>query len=126
MKNKQAVIIHRHYRAKIKKIKAKCRQIVIKANTFRSYKRKFENERKKVLSISGLLRDAYNAALLNKSAQDKHFKTRKMIFQQIVAAIVKLGGKSDLLSIVGSYGDTLTNKEILQQLREWNRKNKKQ
>ncbi|MFI0849244.1 hypothetical protein [Mesorhizobium sp. IMUNJ 23232] len=32
----------------------------------------------------------------------------------------KLGAKSDLLSIIGSYGDTLQDEEVLEALRDWN------
>jgi hypothetical protein len=32
----------------------------------------------------------------------------------------KLGAKSDLLSIIGSYGDTLKDQDVLEALRYWN------
>lgn len=44
----------------------------------------------------------------------------KEIYQEILTAIVNLNGQSDLLSILGSYRDTLTDAEVLSQLREWN------
>lgn len=31
-----------------------------------------------------------------------------------------LGARSDLLRIIGSYGDTLPDEEVLDQLRQWN------
>lgn len=32
----------------------------------------------------------------------------------------ELGAQSDLLRIVGSYGDTLQDTEVLEQMRQWN------
>ena len=42
------------------------------------------------------------------------------INQEIYKAIEKLGGNPDLLSIIGSIGDTLPDEEILFQLRRYN------
>jgi len=39
---------------------------------------------------------------------------------QIYLAMAKLGTQSDLLSIVGSWGDTLTDETVLDRLRHWN------
>lgn len=42
------------------------------------------------------------------------------ISQQIYRALEILGAESDLLSIIGSYGDTLSDDEILDMLKDWN------
>lgn len=39
---------------------------------------------------------------------------------QMYAACQKLGARSDLLGIIGSYGDTLTDREVLDRLKRWN------
>ncbi len=39
---------------------------------------------------------------------------------ELYEAARHLGAKSDLLRIIGSYGDTLCDEEVLDQLREWN------
>jgi hypothetical protein len=39
---------------------------------------------------------------------------------ELYEAARKLGAKSDLLSIIGSYGDTLSDQEVLDALRQWN------
>lgn len=46
--------------------------------------------------------------------------TQNKIVQQLGIAIAHLGGKSDLLCIVGSLGDTLPESQILEMLEEWN------
>lgn len=45
--------------------------------------------------------------------------TLKGIIHNLIEAVDALGAKSDLLSIVGSFGDTLTDTEVFQQLEEW-------
>jgi hypothetical protein len=45
---------------------------------------------------------------------------KTLIALELVEAIRKLGGKSDLLGIVGSYGDTLPDDSVLDALRRWN------
>uniref|UniRef100_UPI00404746E7 hypothetical protein n=1 Tax=Mariniflexile sp. TaxID=1979402 RepID=UPI00404746E7 len=45
------------------------------------------------------------------------------IVEQIYKSIEILGGKSDILSIIGSIGDTLDDDEILVYLKSWNRLN---
>jgi hypothetical protein len=45
---------------------------------------------------------------------------KAQIALELYAAIQQLGGKSDLLRIVGSYGDTLSDDEVLDALRQWN------
>lgn len=45
---------------------------------------------------------------------------RNKINSQIYQAFKKLGAGPDLLSIIGSYGDTLDDSEILSLLTEWN------
>ena len=42
------------------------------------------------------------------------------IIWQLSKVIKHLGGKSDILAITGSYGDTQTDEEILEMLRFWN------
>ena len=42
------------------------------------------------------------------------------IASELYKAIRHLGGGAHLLSIVGSYGDTLEDDEVLSQLRAWN------
>lgn len=43
------------------------------------------------------------------------------IAAELYKAIERLDAGSDLLSIIGSYGDTLSDQEVLDLLREWNR-----
>lgn len=45
---------------------------------------------------------------------------RTLIALELHAAIRKLGGKSDLLAILGWYGDPLRDDEVLRGLRRWN------
>ncbi|GAA4943844.1 hypothetical protein GCM10023314_16100 [Algibacter agarivorans] len=45
------------------------------------------------------------------------------IISQIYKVIENLGGKSDILSIIGSIGDTHNDDEILEYLKTWNRLN---
>lgn len=44
------------------------------------------------------------------------------IKNEIADAMLKLGAKSDLISIVMSWGDTLPQNDILQMMKEWNSK----
>jgi hypothetical protein len=44
----------------------------------------------------------------------------RQISKELYEAIKSLGGGAELLSIVGSYGDTLDDDEVLSQLRTWN------
>ena len=39
---------------------------------------------------------------------------------EMYEAARRLGARSDLLRIIGSYGDTLPDEEVLDQLRQWN------
>ncbi len=50
---------------------------------------------------------------------------KKAIYDEIIKAIMNLGAKSDLLCTLGSYGDTLSDGEVLDQLRSWNRAHSK-
>lgn len=45
---------------------------------------------------------------------------KKEIKEQIYKAIEKLGGKSDILAIIGSIDDTMTDEEIIVELETWN------
>lgn len=47
-------------------------------------------------------------------------KLKAEIAVEIYRALQKLGAKSDLLSIAGSFGDTLTDQQVLNALRRWN------
>ncbi len=42
------------------------------------------------------------------------------IIDEITKSLVILGAKSDLLSIIGSWSDTLSDKEVLESLKHWN------
>jgi hypothetical protein len=46
--------------------------------------------------------------------------TTKQIATELYRAIRLLGGNSHLLSIVGSYGDTADDDQVLAMLRAWN------
>jgi hypothetical protein len=46
--------------------------------------------------------------------------TKAKIAHELYEAVRKLGAKSDLLSIIGSFGDTLNDEEVLEALRDWN------
>jgi hypothetical protein len=45
---------------------------------------------------------------------------KAQIARELCQAIRHLGGGGQLLSIVGSYGDTLDDDDVLRQLRVWN------
>ena len=45
------------------------------------------------------------------------------IIKELQKTVYILGAKSDLLCITGSYDDTLSDKEVLLYLSEWNRLN---
>jgi len=47
----------------------------------------------------------------------------KEIFSELYLVAEKLGADCHLLSILGSYGDTLNTEEILFYLKEWNSNN---
>ena len=51
---------------------------------------------------------------------DKLTETQGMIVSQLCHAVRDLGGDQGLLSILGSWGDTLPDAEILQMLTEYN------
>jgi hypothetical protein len=42
------------------------------------------------------------------------------ITAELYRALEELGAKSDLLSIVGSWGDSLSDEQVLSMLRAWN------
>lgn len=48
-------------------------------------------------------------------------RTRE-IAAELYHAVALLGAKSDLLSIIGSWGDSLNDDQIVAYLREWNAK----
>jgi hypothetical protein len=41
---------------------------------------------------------------------------------ELLDVLRKLGGKSDILGLVGSYGDTLDDQEVVDGVRRWNSK----
>jgi hypothetical protein len=45
---------------------------------------------------------------------------RDAIIRECTKAAKNLGAKSDLLGILCSYGETLTDDEVLEELRHWN------
>lgn len=47
-------------------------------------------------------------------------RTKTAIADELVVALKRLGADPELLSIIGSYGDTLSDEEVLQLLRDWN------
>lgn len=51
---------------------------------------------------------------------DDPMKIHWLIKGELYRACEKLGAGRDLLSIIGSYGDTLEPDEILSMLQEWN------
>ena len=46
--------------------------------------------------------------------------TDALIREELQKALRKLGAKSDLLSIVGSWGDTMSDEWVLGALQQWN------
>ncbi len=48
---------------------------------------------------------------------------KTQIAHELYRAIKVTGGNGQLLSIVGSYGDTLDDDDVLALLRSWNRRN---
>ena len=47
-------------------------------------------------------------------------KARNYDTEELLTVIRNLGGKSDILGLVGSYGDTLDDEDVLHALRVWN------
>jgi hypothetical protein len=47
-------------------------------------------------------------------------RTKAAIIPELFTAIRRCDGSPELLSIIGSYGDTLDDKEVLQLLKDWN------
>uniref|UniRef100_A0A6M3XH43 Uncharacterized protein n=1 Tax=viral metagenome TaxID=1070528 RepID=A0A6M3XH43_9ZZZZ len=50
-------------------------------------------------------------------------KIKDAIIKELQKTVYILGARSDLLCITGSYNDTLSDKEVLFQVSEWNRLN---
>lgn len=50
----------------------------------------------------------------------KFTDTQYAIIQQIITAVDKLGGKSDVVAPIASWGDTLSDEDVLTQLMEYN------
>ncbi len=46
---------------------------------------------------------------------------RSRIATELYEAARRLGADSELLRIIGSYGDTMTDEEVLEALKLWNR-----
>lgn len=55
----------------------------------------------------------------------KKTKIEYEIMREISKAIRILGGKSDILGTIGSYGDTLSDKDVLLCLKQWNEANER-
>jgi hypothetical protein len=53
----------------------------------------------------------------------KMTKIEEAIFNELTQAVENLGGKSDLLSIIGSFKNTLSDEEVLMELKYWNKVN---
>ena len=51
------------------------------------------------------------------------YSIKEQLIQELITTITNLNAKSDLLCIVCSYGDTLSDEKILEQLKEWNKVN---
>jgi hypothetical protein len=47
-------------------------------------------------------------------------KTKAKIAHELYEAVRKLDPASDLLCIIGSYGDTVDDDDVLERLRQWN------
>ncbi|MFI0849559.1 hypothetical protein [Mesorhizobium sp. IMUNJ 23232] len=47
-------------------------------------------------------------------------KTKAKIAHELYEAVRKLDANSGLLCIIGSYGDTVDDEEVLERLRQWN------
>lgn len=70
-----------------------------------------ENEMKEKLIASG------SVYLCSESQTNDKFGP---IVVEISKAIKSLGGKSDILAIVGSWRDTMSDQDTLEQLKDWN------
>jgi hypothetical protein len=74
--------------------------------------------------MSGLL-TADQIAYLRELAAEQRRKwlaldVKDSIIKELFTAIRRCDGSPELLSIIGSYGDTLDDKEVLQLLKDWN------
>jgi len=49
---------------------------------------------------------------------------KNKIIYQLYSTVEILGGKSDILSILGSFDDTLSDEDVLDEIKVWNIKNK--
>jgi len=61
-----------------------------------------------------------------KSNITKFTPTQYQIITEIGKAFDNFGAKSDLQTIIGSWGDTMPDEEILEMIREWNAKKQPQ
>lgn len=46
-------------------------------------------------------------------------EVKDAIIREMVKSLKRLGAKSDLLGVVCSYGETYTDEQVLEELREW-------
>ena len=60
-----------------------------------------------------------SVATLTRAMSNSTNSTRT-IASELYRSLVLLGAESDLLGIVGSWGDTLPDADVLQQLQAWN------
>lgn len=58
------------------------------------------------------------SAMTDDEAEDE---MKAAIAAELVEALRKLGAKSDLLGLVGSYGDSQSDERVLEALRRWNK-----
>ena len=58
------------------------------------------------------------SAMTDDEAEDE---MKAAIAAELVEALRKLGAKSDLLGLVGSYGDSKSDERVLEALRRWNK-----
>ncbi|RQO30290.1 hypothetical protein DBR32_12000 [Taibaiella sp. KBW10] len=49
-------------------------------------------------------------------------KQQMLIIKEIAVALSKLGANSDIISIVASWKDTLSDEDVLNYLKDWNSK----
>ena len=69
----------------------------------------------------GTLEQMYVKTLESVNIPSKDMSEELEIRKEIYRAIQKLGGKSDILAIIGSWGDSLTDEELLHELKMWNK-----
>jgi len=96
-------------------------------STYRVEKIHDDDEDGEIEQAIFLGKNAYNNAIeyqnFKKTKGLKMSSIKDLIIKELQKSVYILGAKSDLLCITGSYGDTLSDDEVLNQLSEWNRLN---